>query len=233
MKKVLIPLFFLLLLLGSVSAVPMPYVVHGKIYVNDKAWDGKQIAISSNVWDGSRYSYQTFRTTTNIFGEYHFEIANFNPYYRMGDSWDLDICGTDEYEDYLGSQCFEKITILNEGGIQKDISVSDFQGLITKTIYVCWNGKEVFDKDNCPPEEKEEEEEEEDITEPEEGSLEWYHAIIGGLLAVIAGLLAHKYRWGKGFVGLVKYYIRTKDYARAVKMMRTAIRKEKEGKYSK
>ncbi len=56
--------------------------------------------------------------------------------------------------------------------------------------------------------------------------------IITGLIIIIAALFAKKYMWGNGFIGLVKYWAR-KDPRRALKMLETALNKEKQGKYKK
>jgi len=67
---------------------------------------------------------------------------------------------------------------------------------------------------------------------------------LSGLLAVAVGVLA-KFSWGRGFVGLVKYYkekgdeawkegdkeLAAKHYRRSAKMVGTALEKAQEGKY--
>lgn len=51
-----------------------------------------------------------------------------------------------------------------------------------------------------------------------------------GLIVVAAVILSKKYTWGKGFIGLVKYWAK-KNPKIAIKMIKTAIEKEKAGKY--
>ena len=58
------------------------------------------------------------------------------------------------------------------------------------------------------------------------------YEIIGGLVILVATILGVKYSWGKSFLNLVKFWA-PKDPARAVKMMKTAIEKDKAGKYDK
>ena len=67
---------------------------------------------------------------------------------------------------------------------------------------------------------------------PEEGVLEWWHGVLGTLIIIAADLFAG-FGWGKGFSsGLVKYWAK-KDPKRAAKMLKTAIKKAKAGKYDR
>ena len=104
--------------------------------------------------------------------------------------------------------------------------------------YVCWNGIKVTSENLCSkkPEVIVKEYICEDGTKVEnanqcpEGTSEWWYAIVSALIVVVAAILEVKYKWGKSFMGLVKFWSK-KDPKRAVKMLKTAIDKEKSGKY--
>ena len=114
--------------------------------------------------------------------------------------------------------------------------------------YVCWDGSEVDNQLKCPekpPVEKEyficsdgsKVEKESDCpviepVEPEESKAGWIVAAISSLIAIAAAILAAHYRWGKGFLSLVNYWAK-KDPKKALKMLKTALEKEKAGKYKK
>lgn len=224
MKKTFLSLFLLMILLCSNAlAFTMPYVVYGDITVDGKAWDGKDIILKE---------FRTGDTAivgTNKQGIFQFEISNHFPNYRGGDKFQLDVCVTEEYHDYLGSQCYNNFIIVGEGGMEVDLDLKDVDKVIAEKIFVCWDGSEVFDKDNCPV--KPDAVEPIEPVEPEEGSTAWYWVIIGAMIVAIAGILSH-YRWGKGFAGLLKYWAK-KDPKRALKMLGTVEKNIKEGKYQK
>lgn len=57
-------------------------------------------------------------------------------------------------------------------------------------------------------------------------------AILGAIIVLAATILGKKYSWGGRFIGLVKYWAFTRRQPeRGLKMLQTALKKEKEGKY--
>lgn len=88
-------------------------------------------------------------------------------------------------------------------------------------MYICWDKSVVADWDECP----------EKPEEPEKINA-WIIATIAGIIAVVAIIFAARYKWGKGFIGLVNYWAK-RDPKRALKMLKKAVEKEKAGKYKR
>lgn len=159
----------------------------------------------------------------------------------------------DEVEITCSLRDCKKTIFLDSPPIEVNIEVIDEDYIPVEEKYVCWDDSIVTDKADCPalPEPKyicpdgSEVEKAEDCPE-ETNALTLILGILSGLLVVAVAVLA-KFNWGKGFVGLVKYYIKKgdeakkkgntkealKNYSRAVKMVGTAIKKAKEDKYKR
>ena len=97
-------------------------------------------------------------------------------------------------------------TVVISDGEEKTIEevIKEVQTTKYTTKYVCSDGTEVDDASQCPEE-----------------TDEWFWAMIAVLSAA---LIAAGCRWGKGFIGLLKYWF-SKDKLRAKKMLKTALKK--------
>lgn len=98
----------------------------------------------------------------------------------------------------------------------KEVVEKVVEKTVTKTSIVCDDGTEVENPDDCK-------------TGVNQGMLA---GLIAALLLLAANILA-EYKWGKGFAGLIRYYVKKGDNERAYKMLNTAVKKAKSKKYRK
>ena len=229
MKKIIIPILAILLvgmLAPNVLASPAPpYTFSGEYTVNGDPCDGCKIEF--------RYMESTsdsgWKTTHTLEGWYQFTNKQFSDgdYYRPGDRVEVKFCNSDTV-----SECKQIIRFEGEAGNWINIQIesgsysirdlkhktiviraSESAVIVEKRLYTCSDGTKVDDKSDC-----------------KEGTVEWYHIIIGTLILVALALFESKYAWGRGFCGLVKYYVKKDQFSRALKMLKNAIEKARAGK---
>ena len=170
----------------------------------------------------------TVKTKTDQNGFYQIEWSNVKNF-RNGDLIEISICDTH-------AACKKSIRLSDP------VSSFDFN-LLTEAelaikeeiVYVCWDGSKVKDTSSCPIQPKPE--------EPKEPESKTLQTALLSLIATIIGVFA----WGKGFAGLIKYYLKKakeqealgndeeadKLRARAEKMAKTVIFNFMAGKYKK
>lgn len=251
MKKYLAFLLATLLVVSMVAAFAMPHPIYGKITHGGQAVKNLEIEVK-NLDTGVSNT-----ALTDLEGYFQVDLGNVDTAYRTGDQIQVSLV-------YCKSLAVCKKSVLVSGGGNEvffDIaSESDLPDEVVIVKHICWNGQGVESVSDCPvkPEPKPivvkevqcsdgtlVESEADCPVEPEEKDpLTLILGILSGLLAVAVVILS-KFAWGKGFVGLVKYYKRkgdeawkngdkeaaAKHYRRAAKMVGTALAKAKEGEY--
>jgi len=228
MKKI-IPILFLFLLVSSVMAINMPHPIYGHILSDGYAVRGAEIEVENLDTKASIIQ------VTNDKGFYIADLGNFDQRYTDGDAIRVSIvyCSNQEY-------CVKSTKVMGGGNeVSWDISdvITQLPPEVDITKYQCNDGTFVKDTSLCPK----------PVIEPEdEGSnaINIALSILSGILAIACVILG-KFKWGKGFVGLANYYKRLGDeakeredyavaekhYARAAKMVSTAVKKARDGSY--
>lgn len=252
MKKLIFYFLSLVLMFSMVMAVPMPHPIYGKI-THDGYPVSNVAVIVTNTVDNARGE-----STTTENGLYLVDLGNIDERYRDGDLIKVTLKHCQETP-----ECSK--TVVVSGGSNKlswDIGVEKIQlppevmyqcadgnlvdnlvycltpeptptptpepVVITETIteVVCEDGSKVSDVSECPVK----------SNTPYNVAL----GLLGGLLTLAIGVLA-KFRWGKGFVGLAKYYqklgdeaqskgdteLAAKYYLRSAKMLSSALKRDK------
>jgi len=248
MKKIFLLTFLALLMIGLVTAGPgFPHPVYGEITQEGDVISNIEVKVFHE------HSGVSEVVKTDKGGYYQAELSNFGVDYRDGDWLKISLVYCESQE-----RCQRRIQVSGGGSeVSFDIAFSEVLPVDVEVLkYVCWDKSVVSDLSNCPVEPKpviiqKKEcsdgsliEESEDCPEEEKSSMSIILGILSALLAIALGILS-KFRRGKGFVGLVKYYKRkgyeawkdgdkelaAKHYKRAAKMVGTAIDKATEGKY--
>ena len=246
MKKIIPFVLALLLLMTSVAAQTLPHPVYGYVTAGGDIVANAKIQYENLDTNTKKTAY------TNDYGFYQFELGNVDPRYMTGDQVKVTLvyCETINY-------CIKQITLSGGGDevswdiIDEDLpdipddggddgptiitkytcpdgSVVERSADCVKTI-TCEDGSTVTNADDCPK---------------DSDALAIALGILAGLIGIALGVLA-KFHWGKGFVGLANYYKKLGDeakeagdletakkhYARAAKMISTAVTKAKDGSY--
>ena len=231
-----------------------PFPVWGKYdYFGEKLKNQEVIIATYDNWDRK---LGEFTAVSNKQGEYQFDLGNIEGcYYNVAKikikGCDVDPLCTQTIETE-GKDSIRLDFIFTESGptfIEGDkVTIST-----EKKIYVCWDGSGASSESACPPYPEPEPETIivcEDGSEVDDASKcpiveEGYslQQLIIGMIATIIGIFA----WGKGFAGLIKYYLRlakeaksagNKELAlkyqqRAEKMAKTVLTNFLAGKYKK
>ena len=249
MKKIIFPLLFLITVLSALAYTPMPtfpHVVFGEITSEGYAVSNLEVRVK-NLNSGNE---QIVNTNEN--GVYQADLANFDQDYRYGDV--AEVCLV-YCEDVRGDNCCKEAVIgdsPNEGGtnivfdVDEDVTDDGNQIIIPDDATIvryksCWDGTEVLYSDACPVRvvcsDGSEVHSEDEC--PSDYSLLYQSIIV--LAIAILGIFG----WGAGFTALANYYYKKgkeyekqgkkklaqKNYDRAMKMLKTALKKAKEGKY--
>jgi len=125
----------LLLTLSTVTALTMPHPVYGVIKDGDTPLAGVQIQYN-NYNTGNE-----FLTVTTSNGFYQFELANVDPEYRNGDSVRIALVSC------IGAADCSVSETLSGGANRIDFNVAD---VIDQITYICSDGSQVADLDDCP-----------------------------------------------------------------------------------
>jgi|TARA_R100001530_G_scaffold2717_1_gene4356 hypothetical protein len=246
MKKIipfLIVFMFMLSIVVSAGPSP-PYVFQVEVTSGGVALDDIIVKINNMDYKPDiEDSFITEKTGRAIFSlseegrPYTVLSYEYNARGDYGDRIGVRICqeGTGDhcYTSYeIGKECPVDVSCLVKIDLEKGAIVIDKDGVERdaddfKTKYQCWNGAMVWNEADCTEEPK-------DDDDPEEGGSAWWYSIYGALIVLVATVLESKYKWGKSFIGLVKYWaIKRKDPKRAMKMLKTAMKKDEAEHYKK
>lgn len=237
MKKILTILILILLMANMSLAVPaLPQIVHGKL--TQDGFPVKNLDVKVENLDTGTST--TAKTNEN--GVYQVDLANFDQYYRGSDSVKVTLV----YCENLAS-C-SRSEQLKDGGNELSWDLTNVAPFPDETVvvkYACYDGSVVEVQSDCPakPEPEvivnenlvvkcENGDEVPSVDDCPEGSSSWWMIVLGAMIAVAADLLA-MFGWAKGFTsGLIKYWAK-RDPQRAAKMLGTALKKARDGKYKK
>jgi len=257
MKKIISFIIGMILLMGIALAQPVPAPITFKVSVNGYSINYKNVEVL-NTRTGEKLTPEKVNSLEIIKGIGFFDLQEFelgyqiaNPYFNYaGDKLDVRVCDVHPsctFSLYITTrdpiQNTFKIKIVDEAIVkekylyqcsdnswvvsQNDCPIKVTEPIITK--YVCPDGKQVSKASECV------------LPEEEEISDLWK-----GLIALAIIILA-AFGWGKGFTALASYYFNKgkelekqgkkaeakKYYERSSKMLVTAFKKAKEGKYKK
>lgn len=211
------------------SSQKNPYIIDGFAgYVKD----GENIPINdASVYIKNLRTGYVVKIFTNDDGYFLFDLNNllvtlpFEDPYKVGDNLEVYMTNAKVYEYQIGSRylceyynsadCDAKGLTPAQGGFKVDFTLEPTDTVTFKGIPEPMTIEEWWTKFK------------QQATSP-------LALVVESLLVIVLGILAVKYKWGKSFYYLTKYWIvQKKDYTRAVKMMRTAIKRDKEGYYQR
>lgn len=248
MRKIIVFPIIFLLLAGLMSAqMEMPFFIGGQVQINgERAGEGLQVKIT-NVEKGTSVikttdgqGYYLLDLDSELYSDY--ELISKRAI-LTGDTLKFEVLGQvkEYYLDKGGAHSFNVVittttpvpkhtcwegTVVadpdscppkiqcSDGTFVTDVSSCPVKKPEVIEYFVCADGSKVFSADDCPV-----------ISDK-----------FGDSLFELALIILGVFGFGAGFVALARYYWRRGkpgDKERAVKMLSSAIKKAKEGKYSK
>lgn len=237
MKKLIIPIIFLLLVGLVLAGPPMPAPVKGQVFVEGSPADGYYVEVT-NDFTKEVLTYKEVSTLKIENGIYFFDMSSFKEGYETtsartkGDT--IIVTFGNKNITFTADSFPYVVPNMNVGKEDLPVVIPPVEPPVTVKI-LCSDGVTYVDKvEDCP------------AVEPPKEDLTMEISL--ALLATLLGLgciILGKFKWGKGFVGLANYYKKLgdearsrKDYAqakkyyeRAAKMVSTAVKKAKDGSY--